>query len=154
MYSYILALHSFTRWLVLISLLHAIYSSYKGWLGKKAYTKFDNSIRHWSATIAHVQLILGLWLYFLSPLIDYFLHHFREAIHEREIRFFGMEHSIMMILGIVIITISSMASKRQETDTGKFRTLAIGYTFALLIILSSIPWPFSPMVSRPYIRLF
>ena len=153
MYPYILAVHSFTRWFVLVSLVFAIYRSYQGWLGGKEYSGFDNGIRHWSATIAHVQLILGLWLYYISPLTDYFLHHYSVAVHEREIRFFGMEHSSMMILGIIVITISSMLAKRQTTDKGKFKTLALGYTLALLIILSSVPWPFSPLVSRPYLRL-
>jgi hypothetical protein len=153
MYVVILALHSFTRWLVLVSLVYAIYRSYRGWLGSKEYSFFDNGVRHWSATIAHVQLILGLWLYFISPVIDYFLHHYKEAVHEREIRFFGMEHSSMMILGIIVITISSILAKRQTNDKVKFKTLAIGYTLALLIILSSVPWPFSPLVSRPYLRM-
>jgi hypothetical protein len=85
--------------------------------------------------------------------IDYFLHHYKEAVHEREIRFFGMEHSSMMILGIIVITISSILAKRQTNDKVKFKTLAIGYTLALLIILSSVPWPFSPLVSRPYLRM-
>ena len=152
MYPYLLVLHSLFRWLVLCSLLLAIYRSYRGWLGRKEYLKFDNAIRHWSATIAHVQLILGLWLYFISPITDYFMHHFHEAVHEREIRFFGMEHSMMMILGIIVITIASMLSKRQQTDQGKFRTLALGYTLGLLIILPSVPWQFSPLVSRPYFR--
>lgn len=153
MYPYLLALHSVFRWLVLLSLFFAIYRSYRGWMTGAAYSKFDNGVRHWSATIAHVQLVLGICLYFVSPLVDYFLHHFKEAVHEREIRFFGMEHSLMMILGIIVITIASMVSKRQPTDTKKFRALALGYTLALLIILSSVPWPFSPLVSRPWLRM-
>jgi len=153
MYAYLLPLHSLFRWLVLLGLVVGLISSYRGWLGQKAYTALDNGIRHWSATIAHVQLVLGLWLYFVSPLTNHFIHHFSEDVHDRQIRFFGMEHSIMMIVGIVIMTVASMMAKRQKTDTGKFRVLGIGYTIALLVILSSIPWPFSPMVSRPYIRL-
>jgi len=153
MYAVILALHSLTRWLVLLSLIYVIYRSYKGWASDKEYSSFDNGVRHWSATIAHIQLILGLWLYFISPVTSYFLHHYKVAVHEREIRFFGMEHSSMMILGIIVITISSILAKRQRTDKGKFKTLAIGYTLALFIILSSVPWPFSPLVSRPYLRL-
>ena len=154
MYPYLLAFHSLFRWLVLLSILFAIYRSYQGWMNAAVYSKFDDAVRHWSATIAHVQLILGITLYFVSPLIEYFLHHFREAVHEREIRFFGMEHSLMMILSIIVIAISSMVSKRQSPGTKKFRALAIGYTLALLIIMSSLPWPFSPLVSRPWLRMF
>jgi len=111
-----------------------------------------NAIRHWTATIAQIQLIFGLWLYFISPITVYFLDHFHDAVHEREIRFFGMEHSIMMMIGIVVITIGSANTKRKLTDKAKFKTMAIWFTIALLIIITSIPWGFSPLVSRPYFR--
>ena len=154
MYSTVLALHSLVRWLVLISLLFSIFLAYKGWFTKKNFSRFDNSVRHWTATIAHIQLVLGLWLYFISPIINYFLHHYKEAVHEREIRFFGMEHSVMMLTAIVIITIGSAKAKRKLTDKEKFKTMAIWFTVALLIILISIPWAFSSFASRPYLRPF
>jgi len=44
------------------------------------------------ATVAHLQLISGIWLYFIGPIVAYILHHFVAAVHERAIRFFGMEH--------------------------------------------------------------
>jgi H+/gluconate symporter-like permease len=154
MYPLILAIHSLVRWLVLASLLYAIYCAYSGWLNKKKFSAFDNSVRHITATIAHVQLLIGLWLYFISPIADYFLHHYAEALHEREIRFFGMEHISMMLLAVIVITITSVLTKRRPTDMQKFRSMAIGYTLALLIIVSSVPWPFSPLVSRPWLRMF
>src|SRR5687768_4390693 len=98
MYNTLLAIHSLMRWLVLISLVYAIYRSFAGWLSKKPCTRSDNSLRHITATVAHIQLIIGVWLYFISPIIDYFLHNFTEAQTQREIRFFGMEHSLMMFV--------------------------------------------------------
>jgi len=154
MYSTVLALHSLVRWFVLIGLLFSIFRAYSGWLSKRCFSRFDNSVRHWTATIAHIQLVFGLWLYFISPITDYFLHFYKDAVHEREIRFFGMEHSIMMIMAIIIITVGSAKTKRQQTDNEKFKTMAIWFTIGLLIILISIPWRFSPLVSRPYFRPF
>jgi cell division protein FtsW (lipid II flippase) len=154
MYSTLLALHSLVRWLVLTSLLLAIFFAYYGWLSKKRFTRMDNAIRHWTATIAHIQLILGLWLYFISPIVAYFLSHFNTAMHERAIRFFGMEHITMMLIGITIITIGSAKAKRKTTDHEKFKTMAIWFTIALLVILSSVPWSFSPLISRPNFRPF
>ena len=132
----------------------SIFWSYRGWLLKKEFLAFDNNVRHVTATIAHVQLVLGLWLYFISPVVSYFLHHFSEAVHERQIRFFGMEHVTMMLTGIILITIGSVKAKRKSTDLEKFKTMAIWFTIALLVILSSIPWSFSPLVSRPLFRSF
>lgn len=152
MYSNIIFLHSLTRWLVLVSLLYVLYKSINGLIFRKKFTPLDNKARHWSATIAHIQLIFGIWLYFISPVIDYFLHHYKEAVKQPEVRFFGMEHSVMMLLAIVFITLGSAKAKRKETDKDKFKTLAIWYTIALLLILLMIPWPFSTLSSRPFLR--
>lgn len=154
MYPVVLAFHSLIRWFVLISLLYAIYRAYKGWLSKKTFSRHDNLVRHWTATIAHIQLVIGFLLYFISPIVDYFLHNYREAVHLREIRFFGMEHSLMMFIAIILITIGSAKARRQRTDKEKFKTIAVWFSIALLVILTSIPWTFSPLVSRPYFRHF
>lgn len=152
MYIIILRLHSFLRWLVLITLLYAIFRSFTGWMLKKSFSRFDNTVRHGTATVAHIQLILGITLYYISPIVSYFLHHFKDAVHQRQIRFFGMEHSSMMLIAVIMITIGSSKARRQAADCSKFKTIAIWYTIALLIILFSIPWPFSPLISRPYLR--
>jgi len=98
--------------------------------------------------------MLGLWLYFISPVIAYFLQNFASAIHERQFRFVGMEHSTMMFVAIAIISIGSSKAKRESHGKQKFKTMAIWFTIGLLIILSSIPWSFSPLVSRPLFRFF
>ncbi|NRF37497.1 hypothetical protein HQN83_02155 [Pedobacter sp. LMG 31643] len=154
MYSTILALHSLVRWFVLVSLLFAIFRAFSGCFSSRKFSRLDNAIRHWTATIAHVQLIFGLVLYFISPIVNYFLHNFSDAVHRREIRFFGMEHSLMMMTAVVVITIGSAKAKRKQTDLEKFKTMALWYGIGLLIILSSIPWAFSPLTSRPSFRPF
>jgi hypothetical protein len=154
MYQILLPLHSVTRWLVLLSLLFAIYRAYRGWLGSKTYTAIDNAARLFAVNIAHIQLVIGLWLYFISPIVNYFLHNFKDAVHERQIRFFGMEHITIMLIAIVFITIGSAKAKRKTTDKEKFKTLAIWFTISLLLIFTSIPWSFSPLISRPLLRWF
>jgi cytochrome c biogenesis factor len=154
MYATLLFFHSLTRWLVLCSLIFAIFRGYRGWLWRKPYLKFDDRVRHITATIAHIQLILGGWLYFISPVVAYFLHNFSVAMHERAIRFFGMEHITMMLIGITLITIGAAKAKRKKDDREKFKTMAIWFTVALLVILSSVPWSFSPLISRPNFRPF
>lgn len=152
MYPIVLSFHSLVRWLVLISLLFSIFRAYRGWHNKTHFSKFDNTVRHVTATIAHVQLIFGIWLYVISPITNYFLHNFKTAVHERQIRFFGMEHSTMMLTGIILITIGSAKAKRKATDEEKFKTMLVWFSIALFIILTSIPWKFSPLISRPYFR--
>jgi hypothetical protein len=153
MYQILLIVHSLFRWLVLISLLYAVYLGYKGWLSGKPFSKWDNTVRHNTATIVQVQFVLGLSLYFISPIVEYFWANYKTAVHDRDIRFFGMEHSLMMLIAVIVVTIGSMMAKRKETDKEKFKTMAIWYTAALLFILINIPWPFSPFTAhRPYFR--
>jgi hypothetical protein len=154
MYPFLLALHSLIRWFVLASLLFAIYRAYRGWLGHKPYTKTDHITRVVAATVAHIQLVVGLWLYFISPVVNYFLHNYSQAVKMRQIRFFGMEHITMMLIAITLITIGSAKAKRKTTDEAKFKTMAIWFTIAMVIIFTSIPWSFSPLTSRPLYRPF
>src|ERR1043165_7100858 len=152
MYSVLLTIHSLVRWLVLISLLIAIYRAYKGWRRNEQFTKFDNVIRIATVTTSHVQLVLGISLYCISPVVRYFLNYFKTAVHEREVRFFGMEHITMMVIAILLITVGSAKAKRQTTDKQRYKTMAIWFTIALVVIFSSVPWQFSPLTSRPYFR--
>ena len=154
MYSFLLALHSLVRWLVLVSLLYSIFVAYRGWLLKKPYTKADGAVRSITTTIAHTQLVIGVWLYCISPVVSYFLHNFGKAVHERQIRFFGMEHISMMAIAITVLTVGSAKVKRKPTDQQKFKTIAVWFTVALLIILTSIPWSLSPLTARPNFRPF
>ena len=154
MHETLLIFHSFFRWLVLASLLYAIHRAYQGWFSDRPFSRFDNTIRHTTATIAHIQLILGLWLYTVSPLVQFFLQNYNEAVQDRQTRFFGMEHSTMMLVAIIVITIGSASAKRRGTNKEKFKTMAIWFSIGLFIILINIPWPFSPMSGRPYFRTF
>jgi hypothetical protein len=154
MYTVELTLHSWLRWLVLISLLYSLYRAYRGWFNGSVFTIFENRVRHNTATIAHIQLIFGIWLYFISPITTFFLHHFKDAVHIREIRFFGIEHSSTMLIAVLLITIGSALAKRKYTDKEKFKTITIWFSMAFLLILAAIPWEFSPLVSRPYLRFF
>ena len=154
MYSTLLVLHSFVRWLVLVSLGYALFRGYQGWLGNRMFTKHDDLVRLTTATLVQIQLLLGLTLYFISPIVEYFLHHFKVAVHERQLRFFGMEHITMMLIAITVITVGSIRAKRKSTDHDKFKTMALWFSVGLLLILMSIPWGFPPLVDRPYFRGF
>ncbi|GAB3754481.1 hypothetical protein [Spirosoma pomorum] len=153
MYPLLLVLHSYWRWVVLLSLLYAIYRGIRGLSSATPFTRTDNLIRHTTATIAHVQLILGYLLYFNSPMVSYFREHYAEASQNTTMQFFGLTHVLLMTIAIVLITIGSSVAKRQQTDQAKFKTMTIWFALALLVIFVSIPWPFSPLANRPYFRL-
>ena len=152
MYQTFTFLHSTFRWLVLLSLVYSIFRACRGYFLHKQFSKTDNSVRHWTATIAHIQLILGIVLYTQSPIIKYFWKNFNEAKESFDLIFFGLIHISLMLFSIILITIGSAVSKRKSTDNEKFKVMLIWLTVALLIIFIAIPWPFSPLANRPYFR--
>ena len=152
MYQTLLIFHNVVRWLVLTSLLLALFKAFKGYISNAKFSKTDNAVRHWTATIAHIQLMIGMVLYFQSPIIKYFLANFKQAVNSFDIAFFGLVHSSLMLTAIVLITIGSALSKRKQTDKEKFKTILVWFTIALIIIFIAIPWPFSPLANRPYFR--
>ncbi len=154
MYSALLPTHSLMRWFVLLGLVFILIRSYQGYITKARYTKFDNHVRITIIILLHTQLLFGLILYWISPITDYFFHNLNEAIHQREIRFFGLEHSSIMIIAITILTIGSAKSKKKTTDNAKFQTITVWFTIGLILILANIPWSFSPLTSRPLFRGF
>ncbi len=145
-------LHSIVRWLVLLSLIYSIFRACTGYFQQKEFSKTDNSVRHWTATIAHIQLVLGITLYSQSPIIKYFWKNFNEAKESFDLLFFGLIHIFLMLFSIILITIGSAISKRKTTDKEKFKTMLIYFSIALFIIFIAIPWPFSPLANRPYFR--
>ena len=154
MYTYLLFFHSLFRWFVLTSLVYAIFRAYRGYASKQPFTKTDNAIRHWTATIAHIQLLLGFTLYMKSPIVNAFFDNPKVGVAQLNIAFFSLIHFLMMLVAIVVITIGSALSKRKPTDADKFRTMGIWFAIALFIIFLAIPWPFSPLANRPYFRPF
>lgn len=152
MYQTLTFYHSLFRWLVLVSLLYALFRAYRGYFFNRAFSKTDNLVRHWTATIAHIQLMIGIVFYTQSPVIRYFWNHFSTAIHEPDTVFFGLIHIALMLTAIVLITIGSALAKRRATDKARFRTMLTWFTCALVLILIAIPWPFSPLAARPYFR--
>ena len=154
MYSTVLTLHSLFRWLVLLSLGFAIYRAYKGYTSKSDFSYVDNKVRHWTATIAHIQLVLGILVYIKSPIIKYYFSDFKNLVSDWNLTFYGLFHFIFMIGAIVLITIGSAKAKRKKTAPEKFKTILVTYSIALILIFIAIPWPFSPLANRPYIRAF
>lgn len=153
MFPILIFLHSIFRWLVLVSLVNAIITAFRGYSKNLKFSNKSDLIRHGTATIAHIQLMIGFTLYTQSPLVKYYFTN-PKTLDFTEIYFFSIIHGSLMLVAIIVITIGSALAKRKVADRDKFRTMAIYYSIALLIIIIAIPWPFSPLSQRPFIRLF
>ena len=152
MHQTLLTLHSLFRWAVLIALCLSIYTAWQGHRKLKPFTKKDNALRHWTATIAHIQLLFGIIIYTQSPTAKAMLAEIGNGWSPPV--FFGLLHPLLMLLAIVVITIGSAKAKRKALDTEKFKIIFTFFSIGLILIFIAIPWPFSPLAQRPYIRPF
>ena len=86
-------------------------------------------------------LLIGLLLYFVSPRLSLFSElGMGEVMKDSVNRLYLIEHPLINILAIALITIGYSKHKKKLTSTPKFKTIAIFYTLALVLFLSRIPW--------------
>ena len=151
MYPFLLFLHSLFRWIVLVGLLAAIIRAGRGMLTGAHFSRGDNRLRHWTATIVHIQFMVGMVLYLQSPVVRFFWKRV-SGLASLDLLFYPVLHALLMLSAVVVVTIGSAKAKRQPSSRQKFRTMLIWFFVALLIILIAVPWPFSPLAQRPLIR--
>jgi Na+/H+-dicarboxylate symporter len=133
-------IHSYWAYLVLAILIFAVVNAIIGFTQKKQFTDKDVRIGLFTLIVAHIQLLIGLVWYFMSPWYEMLKTDAASVMKDKAARLLAVEHPIMMILAIVFITIGWSKHKKKTEDVAKFKTFAIFYGIALLLILSKIPW--------------
>jgi len=132
--------HSYWAYLVLLILIFAVVNAIIGFTQKKEFTDKDLRIGLFALIATHIQLLIGFIWYFMSPWFELLTTDAATAMKTKEVRLLAVEHPLMMIIAIVLITIGWSKHKKKTTDTAKFKMFAIFYGLGLLVILSRIPW--------------
>lgn len=141
-YGILVHMHSGLRWVALVLLLWAIINAARSQASGN-YLKKDKMINLFAMVLLHVQLLIGIGLYFINGRGR--INYSEGWMSNHSERFYGMEHVLMMLIAITVITIGrSRAEKKLVGSRNKHRAILISYTLGLLIILASIPWPFGP----------
>lgn len=141
MYPTVQFIHSYWAYLVLIVLFVAVINSIIGYASNKEYGATNFRIALFTLITTHIQLLIGIVLYFASPYFSILLEKgMGEVMPDPSLRLYIMEHPLMMIIAVVLITIGYSKHKSKLTSKPKFKTLAIFYTLGLLVMLSRIPW--------------
>jgi len=133
-YSFFKYLHSDFRYIVFILVLLAIIQSLLGWLNKKPFTEVNRKINLFALISAHTQLLIGIVLFFLSPNVQFNSNTMKDPVT----RYFTVEHWVMMLIAIVLITIGYSKSKKKLTPESKHKTIAIFYIIAFLVVIIAI----------------
>ena len=133
MYEGLLHFHSGLRWIVLILIIINVINALGGFSGKKVWSEKDKKLSLFALISTHLQTVLGLVLYFMSPKVQFSSNTMGNAM----LRFFTMEHLVMMFIAVVLVTIGNRMSK-----AGNVKRVFWYYFIALVIIIAAIPWPF------------
>ncbi|MGB3149702.1 MAG: hypothetical protein WBB27_03485 [Maribacter sp.] len=140
-YSWIQSLHSYLAYVALAILLLAVANALTGLLGKRIFTMDkDLRISLFALILCHIQLLVGLLLYFISPNGLSAIQEFGMGGLNSAARLLAVEHPTINILALVFITIGWSRHKKFVEGDKKFKSIAIFYGIGLLLILSRIPW--------------
>lgn len=142
MYETVSFIHSWWAYLVLLVLIITAVNSIIGLTSKKDYGATDFRLALFTLIVTHIQLLIGFVLYFVSPRFQAFSGEggMGTVMKDSELRLYLVEHPLMMLLAVILITVGYSKHKKKLTSKPKFKTLSIFYTLALLFVLSRIPW--------------
>ena len=136
MYETIQSVHSILAYAALGLLVLASINAIFGLTSKKLFTDKDLRLSLVTLIICHIQLLVGLILYFVSPLGSAQLGNMKDAA----MRLTSLEHPLINIIALALITIGWSKHKKEESNNGKFKKIAVFYTLGLVLILSRLPW--------------
>lgn len=129
--------HSGLRWVALLLLVVAIFNALSS-KGKGKYEKKDKMLNLFAMIVLHIQLLIGLVLYFKSPNVTFVEGWMKTP----KSRFYGMEHLLIMVIAIAVITIGRKKAENVSNIAVKHVTIVKWFTIGLILILAGIPWPF------------
>ena len=145
MYEILLTLHSWLRWVVLLLALLAIVNALLGSINRRPFTKGDERNGLLFMISCDVQLLIGLILYFVSPL-GMAAFGAGNAMKDAAVRYFAVEHLVVMLIAIVLVHIGRSRSKTLQADAARHRAALLFYGIALLLMLSRIPFSDRPLM--------
>lgn len=141
MYSLLKTVHSYWAYLVLLILVLAIFNALIGKIKGKDFESKDLRVSLFGLIFSHLQLLIGLILYFVSPWFGQWSDlGVGGVMGNNEARLYLVEHPFTNIIAIVLITMGWSLHKRQSDPVKKFLRIGIFYGLGLILLLSRIPW--------------
>ncbi|MBL6643561.1 MAG: hypothetical protein P8I30_07870 [Flavobacteriaceae bacterium] len=141
MYSLLKNVHSYWAYFLLLVLILAILNAIAGKIKGKDFESRDLRLSLFGLIFSHIQLLIGLILYFVSPWFKQWSNlGMGGVMKDSQTRLFLVEHPFTNILAIVLITMGWSLHKRQSDPGKKFLRIAVFYGLGLLLLLSRIPW--------------
>ena len=141
MYQLIKQLHSFTAYIVLAVLIAAVINALIGYFRKKEYFEVkDLRLTLFALIFSHIQMLLGFLVYITTPRLQMWGEGAKVVMKDSLLRLLLLEHPIMNIIAIVLITMGWVKLKKQNEVRKMFGKVALFYGIALVLLLSRLPW--------------
>jgi hypothetical protein len=150
MYTTVLAVHSWIRWIALIAAMGTTLAALRGRVAGP-----DSLADRWgmiAMMVLDLQLLLGLLLYFVvSPNMKAILDNFGGAMKDPALRFWAVEHTSAMFAAIALAHVGRVLARKAMSTATKRTRLLICFGLTTVLIILGMPWPGRPG-GRPLFR--
>jgi len=147
MYTTVLIVHSWVRWVALVSAVGAVFAGLR---------KSDAAAERWSLIAMmtiDIQMLLGLLLYLaLSPNTAAIMNNFSAAMKDPVARFWAVEHVSMMFAAVIVAHVGRVLARKATTPETRRKRIIIAFIVATLFMMFGMPWPGRPG-GRPLFRI-
>lgn len=149
MYPVVLGAHNLLRWAVIGAGLWAVLLAWRGWVRGAPWTSREAMASRIFVGLLDLQLLVGVLLYAVfSPLTRAAFRDMGAAMRDAPVRYFLVEHVVMMLAAIVAGHVGVALVKRAQADVTKYQRAAIWLGVALAAVIGFVPW------ARPLVPSF
>src|SRR3954447_2996613 len=139
MYTTVLTLHSWVRWIALIAVVGTTLAALRGKVaGANSLADRWGMI---AMMVLDTQMLLGLLLYFVfSPNMKAILDNFGGAMKDPAARFWAVEHVTAMVAAIVLAHVGRVLARNAATPAAKRSRLLICFGLSTVLMMVGMPW--------------
>lgn len=153
MHTVLLGLHSLIRWVVLFFGIVAALRGIFGWARGAPWTATDERVGFWAVMSMDLQALVGILLYVrFIAVTDSSFHNRALVMSDPTLRFFTVEHVVIMIVALALLHIARVRIRRASEPVARHRTAAVLISLSMILVLVGIPWPWLSY-GRPWLRM-
>ena len=140
MYIGLLHLHNTARWLVLIVAVIAVAVTIAGLVRGAPWHRGAKLSGLAYVIVMDVQLLIGLVLYVVSPLVRAAMGNLSMAMSDTQLRFYLIEHALLMVIAVVLVHVGYALARRAASARAAYLRSLPFYLLGLVLVLAGIPW--------------
>jgi hypothetical protein len=151
MYTALLTVHSYLRWLILIAALLVVVRALAGVIAKRPWGRADDVAAKVFVHSLSLQMVIGLIIYILSPFTGPAFADFGGTMRDAGLRLIMIEHQVGMFIAVALAHIGFGRVRKGADLVQRHKTALAFFALSLVVMMASIPWPGRPG-GRPLLR--